>query len=52
MFQREFKALPLLVSLADGLASDHHDVLENLLGEIPMLGGGTTTNISRGKERG
>ena len=37
MLEREFKALSRLMSVADGLASDHDDIFENLLGEVPML---------------
>jgi hypothetical protein len=47
MLEREFKSLSLLVPLADGLAGDHNYISENLLGEIPMLRGGATSNVGR-----
>src|SRR5262249_27921347 len=51
VLQRELKALPLLVPLADGLSSDHHDVLENLFSQIPMLCSGTSGDVGRRKKR-
>ena len=39
VLERKIKAVPLLLSDADGLAGDHDDILENLFREIPMLGG-------------
>ena len=37
---------------ADGLSRNDDDVLENLLGQIPMLRGGTASDVSGRKERG
>ena len=51
VLERKIKAVPLLLSDADGLAGDHDDILENLFREIPMLGGRAAADIGRREQR-
>src|SRR5579859_3820671 len=47
----EVEALPRLVGLADSLSRNDHDVLENLLGQVPMLRCGAASDVARRKQR-
>src|SRR5258708_48834 len=51
MFQREFESLSRLVFLADSLASDYDNILEDLFSEVPMLRGRSARNIGRAEQR-
>ncbi len=52
VLQRKQRSVSLLALLAHGLCRHHHDVLEDLLGEIPMLGRRAPPDICGREERG